>query len=88
VRCVTSPRLEAAFPASWQAEVAVRLRDGRVVEKSETAFQGSPGDRATPAQVQEKAAGLLGTAEAARLAEHIWGSVADAPWRGWQRSCE
>ena len=84
VRCVTSPRLEAAFPASWQAEVVVRLQDGSTIARSEDAFQGSPGDRATLAQVQDKAAGLLGAAAAARLAKHVTRADVDQPWSGWQ----
>jgi 2-methylcitrate dehydratase PrpD len=85
VRCVTSPRLEAAFPASWQAEVVVRLRDGSTVARSEAAFQGSPGDRATLEQVQDKAVGLLGGDDAARLRAHVLGSRGDQHWTGWQR---
>lgn len=84
VRCVTSPRLEAAFPESWQAEVVVRLQDGSTVARSEEAFQGSPGCRATLGQVQDKASGLVGATEADRLSRHVLRSDGDQPWSGLQ----
>lgn len=65
VVCYTSDRLEAAFPASWQAEVRVKLKDGTVIERNEDAFHGAPADRATREQLVDKAAGLVG-ANAAR----------------------
>jgi 2-methylcitrate dehydratase PrpD len=70
VECYTSDELEAAFPASWQAEVRVRLADGTVIERRESAFRGSPGERATIDQVVEKATNLLGES-AASLAASI-----------------
>jgi 2-methylcitrate dehydratase PrpD len=71
VRCYTSDALEAAFPASWQAEVQVRLTDGNVISRSEKAFRGSAGDRAGWKDIEEKIAGLLGFERAARLAAAI-----------------
>ncbi len=82
VRCYTSERLEAAFPASWQAEVRVTLADGRVIERYEEAFRGSPGDRATREQLIEKAAGLVGEAGAGALAESIAALDGAAPISG------
>lgn len=71
VNCYTSDTLEEAFPASWQAEVRVRLTDGRDIERSETAFRGSPGDRASRAQLITKAASLLDEDSAQTLADSI-----------------
>lgn len=71
VTCYTSEKLEAAFPASWQAEVQIRLTDGTVIEKSEHAFRGAPQDRATLADLVTKAEGLLGESSAAGLAGSI-----------------
>jgi 2-methylcitrate dehydratase PrpD len=71
VTCYTSEKLEAAFPASWQAEVQIKLADGTVIEKSEDAFRGSPQDRATLADLVSKAEGLLGESSAAALAGSI-----------------
>ncbi|WP_449278378.1 MmgE/PrpD family protein [Leucobacter sp. GX24907] len=59
VVCYESPRIEAAFPASWQAEVRVRLADGRVVEKYAEAYIGSPQRRASEAEIAAKAAALV-----------------------------
>lgn len=59
VTCYESPQLEAAYPASWQAEVRVRLRDGRVVERNSDAFLGSPGRRASRDDVLAKVAKLV-----------------------------
>lgn len=82
VHCYTSDRLEAAFPASWQAEVSVRFKDGRVVNKSEDSFRGAPQDRATHGQLVDKAAGLLSPAAARALDESIAELVLDAPLTG------
>ncbi|MDE8670709.1 MmgE/PrpD family protein [Pseudarthrobacter sp. H3Y2-7] len=71
VVCYTSDRLEAAFPASWQAEVRVKLKDGTVIERSEDAFRGSPTDRATREQLVDKAAGLIGRDAAEALDRSI-----------------
>lgn len=71
VTCYTSERLEMAFPASWQAEVSIRLVDGTIIEKTEDAFRGSPGERATWADIKAKAEGLLDPVIAAALAESV-----------------
>lgn len=71
VTCYTSDRLESAFPASWQAEVNIRLLDGTVIEKTESAFRGAPDDRATWLDITVKAQGLVGPEAAAALAESI-----------------
>lgn len=71
VHCYTSDKLEAAFPASWQAEVSVQLLDGTILEKTEDAFRGAPQDRATWADVLTKAEGLVGAEAAAALASSI-----------------
>jgi 2-methylcitrate dehydratase PrpD len=71
VTCYTSERLETAYPASWQAEVNIRLVDGTIIEKSEDAFRGAPDDRATWADITAKAEGLIGSAAASALAESI-----------------
>lgn len=82
VNCYTSDALEAAFPASWQAEVKVRLNDGSVIERSETAFRGSPGDRATREQLVAKAASLLDESSAVALADSISALHNAAPLAG------
>jgi 2-methylcitrate dehydratase PrpD len=82
VHCYTSERLEAAFPASWQAEVSVRFKDGRVIEKSEAAFRGAPQDRATRDQLVDKAAALLTPAAAQALDESVQAVELDAPLAG------
>jgi len=79
VVCYTSDRLEAAFPASWQAEVRVKLKDGTVIERSEDAFRGSPADRATREQLVDKAAGLVGRDAAVALDRSIAGLVGSEP---------
>jgi 2-methylcitrate dehydratase PrpD len=71
VTCYTSEKLEAAFPASWQAEVQIRLTDGTLIERSENAFRGAPQDRATLADLVAKAEGLVGESPAAGLAASI-----------------
>lgn len=71
VNCYTSDRLEAAFPAAWQAEVSVKLTNGTVLEKTEDAFRGAPNDRATWADVLDKAEGLVGPEAAVALASSI-----------------
>lgn len=82
VDCYTSDRLEAAFPASWQAEVRVKLKDGTVIERFEDAFRGSPSDRATRDQLVDKAAGLVGSDAARALDESIAGLDGEAPLAG------
>jgi len=59
VSCYESPRLEAAFPESWQAEVRVRLTDGRVFERYTEAYLGSPRNRASADEITAKAASLV-----------------------------
>jgi hypothetical protein len=54
------PRVEAANPASWEAAVTVRFADGRVTERYQPAYRGSP---AAPAQwddIVAKSEGLIG----------------------------
>jgi 2-methylcitrate dehydratase PrpD len=82
VRCYTSDRLEAAFPARWQAEVSVRLTDGRVIEKAEDAFRGAPEDRATWADIVTKSEGLLGADAAAELARSVANLTGNRPISG------
>jgi 2-methylcitrate dehydratase PrpD len=71
VHCYTSDALEAAFPARWQAEVRLQLKDGQIIERSENAFKGSPGDRPTWEQVEEKICGLIPTEQARNLSEAV-----------------
>lgn len=71
VECYRSDRLEAAFPARWQAEVQVVLVNGTVIEKNEDSFRGAPGDRATWADIVQKAQALLGVEPAAALAASV-----------------
>lgn len=68
VECYRSDSLEDAFPARWQAEVQVVLRDGTVIERSEQSFRGAPGDRAAWADIVQKAEGLVGADAAEALA--------------------
>ncbi|TFD23000.1 MmgE/PrpD family protein [Cryobacterium sp. TMS1-13-1] len=71
VECYRSDSLEAAFPARWQAEVQVVLRNGTVIEKRENSFRGAPGDRATWADIVQKAEGLIGAPAAKALAASV-----------------
>lgn len=73
VTCYESETLEAAFPASWQAEVRVSLKNGTVIEKTSRAFRGSPQQKATRDELEEKAARLVGPVPARELAESIFG---------------
>lgn len=82
VHCYTSDRLEAAFPAKWQAEVSVQLTDGSVIEKAEEAFRGAPGDRAAWADIVLKAEGLIGVDGAAVLARSVENLTAELPITG------
>ena len=82
VTCYTSEALEAAFPARWKAEVSVRLADGRMIEKSAAAFRGAPQDRASWADIVQKAEGLIGAPNAATLAGSIERMGADQPMAG------
>jgi 2-methylcitrate dehydratase PrpD len=63
----TSAELDAAYPAQWGAEVTLAFADGETVELRTPAFRGSPGWPAARAEVEAKAAGLLGEAAAGRL---------------------
>ena len=67
VQCYSSDRLEAAFPAQWQAEVSVVLVNGTVIERRKDAFHGAPGDRAEWADIVSKAEGLVGPTIAQKL---------------------
>jgi len=62
--------------------VRVKLADGRVIERYEEAFRGSPGDRATREQLIDKAVGLVGEANARSLAESIAALDGAAPISG------
>lgn len=73
VECRDSDRLERAFPAQWQAEVAVTFTDGTVVERREDAFVGSASRRATWEQITDKARGLVGDRGARQLRASIEG---------------
>lgn len=67
IRCITSPSVEAAFPAAWAAEARVTFSDGTVLTSKTNAFRGSPEARATREDLLTKATGLLGAARAQRL---------------------
>lgn len=82
VVCVDSDRLEAAFPAQWQAEVAVTFADGTVHSRQEDAFIGSASRRATWDQIQDKADGLVGVEAARELRESIETLDPDEPISG------
>jgi hypothetical protein len=51
--------------------VQVVLRNGTVIEKSENSFRGAPGDRATWADIVQKAEGLIGAPAAKALAASV-----------------
>lgn len=67
VRCVTSPAVEAAFPADWTAEVKVTFSDDTVLSSRTEAFRGSPDARASRADLLAKATTLLGQSHATQL---------------------
>lgn len=82
VTCYTSDALESAFPARWEAEVSVRLTNGNLIEKSAAAFRGAPQDRASWADIVEKAEGLIGATAARNLAATIELMDAQRPMTG------
>lgn len=82
VECYTSDRLEAAFPASWQAEVQVNLNDGTTIDRFEDAFVGSAFKRATWDQVTDKARGLVGNDAAQALRTSVLNLASGQPFRG------
>lgn len=82
VECVDSDRLEQAFPAQWQAEVKLTFADGTVVQRSEDAFVGSAGKRATWEQIADKAQGLVGEQAAQGLRSSIENLQLDQPISG------
>lgn len=59
---VVHPRVEAAYPASWEAAVTLRLADGRVLERYQEAYRGSPAAPADWDDVVAKSEGLIGAA--------------------------
>jgi 2-methylcitrate dehydratase PrpD len=63
----TSPRLDAAYPARWGAEVTLTFSAGAPVELYTPAFRGSPGWPAGRQELADKAAGLVGGPAAARV---------------------
>lgn len=73
VTCYESERLESAFPSQWQAEVRVRLVDGKVFDRSASAFRGSPTDPPNRSDLEQKAASLLGEEAAQLLASSVFG---------------
>ena len=70
---VVHPRVEAAYPASWVAAVALRLADGRVIERYQEAYRGSPAAPADWHDVVAKGEGLIGPA-ARDLADALAGT--------------
>lgn len=79
VTCYESASLEAAYPARWEAEVRVVLKDGRVLARRTEAFRGSPHSRANRSDLELKASELLGAEAASALAESVFTLDADAP---------
>ncbi|MFF2347643.1 MmgE/PrpD family protein [Pseudarthrobacter sp. NPDC058119] len=71
VHCYESEALEQAYPASWQAEVRLKLVGGQVIERRSRAFRGSPRARASREDIEMKAAGLVGSTAAQRLSDSI-----------------
>jgi 2-methylcitrate dehydratase PrpD len=90
------PALTAAFPAEWQATVEVRCVTGTRREAHAPAPRGSPGNPATPEELQEKfislSAARVAPAQAAALAAAIRTlenapDVAAIPWTGDADDC-
>lgn len=71
VKCYTSDALEAAFPSAWQAEIRLRLKDGRIIERRANAFKGSPDDRPTWKEIEEKISGLIPGDQARNLSTAV-----------------
>lgn len=78
---VTTPRVEAAYPSTWSAEVTLRRTDGSTIQRRTSAFRGSPGARATWSDLQGKASELIGDAATAQLVETFRGAAGSASWR-------
>ncbi len=62
VECFTSPRLDAAYPKRWGAEVWVRLRGGATVSAEESSFRGSPDAPPSWENIAAKLRPLVGSA--------------------------
>lgn len=75
----TSDVLDAAYPAQWGAEVALRFADGEVVELRTEAFRGSPGWPAGRPEVAVKVTQLLGAAGGQRLLDALDALGPDSP---------
>lgn len=79
VECFRSPRLDAAYPAAWGAEVEVRTRGGRVLTRAEDHFLGSPERPFTRDDLLAKASGLVGEPRAHALLQACIETPPDAP---------
>jgi 2-methylcitrate dehydratase PrpD len=80
VECFHSPRLDAAYPAAWGAEVEVRTRGGATLVRAEDHFRGSPERPTARDGLVAKAAGLIGPERAASLARACFDTPADEPF--------
>lgn len=80
VNCYESDILESAYPARWQAEVTVRLKNGQLIIRRADAFRGSPRARATRMELEQKAARLLSHDAARQLTDCIFGTNPGRPF--------
>lgn len=81
VQCRRSPRLDAAFPAAWGAEVEVRLRSGETITRAIADAPGSPSRPLSEERLLAKAADLTGADAAAALARACADALDDDPVR-------
>jgi 2-methylcitrate dehydratase PrpD len=81
VECRRSERLDAAFPASWGAEVHLRLRGGETITRRVAEAPGSPARPLSEERLLAKAAGLAGADTAAVMAGACAGARDDDPVR-------
>lgn len=79
VTCYESEALESAYPARWQAEVRVNLKDGQVLQRRTHAFRGSPLDPASRSDLELKATELIGAEAAGEVAENVFTLRPDQP---------
>jgi 2-methylcitrate dehydratase PrpD len=82
VHTYTSEAVEAAYPASWHAEVSVALTSGEILHRSTAAFRGSPDLPPSWVEMVGKATELIGNPATVRLREAVDRISLRLPWQG------
>jgi 2-methylcitrate dehydratase PrpD len=79
-------QVDAAYPDSWGTIVSVETADGQRLRTARRECKGDPGNPVTPADLKEKALGLMETADISKaraeaFIEAVFGLVDDRPVR-------